>query len=71
MDRTLIKRWTTRSRRPPPAYMLRCAFTLAIVPTARLMRLFGIDRLGLRARPDVASHWSRRDPKPIDLNSQV
>jgi hypothetical protein len=44
-------------------------FTLAIVPVAALMRLFGHDPLRLRRDPQARSYWIPRAPKPVTLDA--
>ena len=59
-----------RNRHAPPPTLLRILFAVAFTPAARVLRLAGIDRLGLRPRPGAKSFWFVRRDRPVDLNSQ-
>jgi hypothetical protein len=49
--------------------MARLVFNLLIVPAAALLRLLGVDPMGLRRDPRAATYWKRRR-KGVRMTSQ-
>lgn len=45
-------------------------FTVMIVPSALVMRLFGIDPMRRRAAPEAESYWVKRDQQPGSMRQQ-
>jgi hypothetical protein len=57
------------SKRPPSAAALRLVFKGLVTPAACLLRLLGVDLLGVKARPQAKSYWKMRS-KGVDMTSQ-
>jgi hypothetical protein len=56
----------------PSESTLRLAFAAVVSPAARLMRLLGVDLLGLKREPQARTYWKTRSGARarIDMTSK-